>query len=104
MGPSTNNTMSQSSLQWLPQSSKKSSPQSSLQSSVQSSPQWSLNQSVSDSADSVDLEVTEVMVSADTEVTVLVLENSEEWDSDTEVWVDSVDSEDTDTDSIKRFL
>merc|ERR1719187_2929926 len=99
--PSTNNTMSQSSLQ--------SSPQSSLQSSVQSSPQWSLNQSVSDSADSVDLEGTEVMVSADTEVTVLVLENSEVWeweesDSDTEVWVDSVDSEDTDTDSIKRFL
>merc|ERR1719244_1617219 len=86
-----------------------SSPQSSLQSSVQSSPQWSLNQSVSDSADSVDLEVTEAMVSADTEFTVLVLENSEVWeweesDSDTEVWVDSVDSGDTDTDSIKRFL
>merc|ERR1719474_161368 len=106
--PSTNNTMSQSSLQWLPQSSKKSSPQSSpqssLQSSVQSSPQWSLNQSVSDSVGSVDLEVSamEVMVWADTEVTVLVWANSEVWewedsDSDTE---DLVDSEDSDTESV----
>merc|ERR1712025_1054786 len=111
--PSTNNTMSQSSLQWLPQSSKKSSPQSSLQSSVQSSPQWSLNQSVSDLVDSVELEVSamEAMVWADTEVTVL--ENSEvlEWedsDSDTEVTEVSVDSEvsedSEDSDIIKRFL